>query len=126
MRRRSCAAAKEYWTNRTDRTHIARGGTEKIRHMFLLAKVRGFGLFLIVGHELVRTRAAYFRFLAVIKECRSAISRAAADQARRVGFGDGGIFVRAVERPMHGIGRDTMEIAFLAEIAFIFNEEPNL
>ena len=43
-----------------------RGETENFT-MLLLAKVCGFGLFLIVRNELVCSGAAYLRFLAFVK-----------------------------------------------------------
>src|SRR5262245_33517138 len=41
-------------------------------------------------------------------------------------FGNGRILVGPIKRPMHRVGGDTMKIAFLAEITFVFDKKPNL
>ena len=43
-----------------------------------------------------------------------------------MGFGHRSVFVRAIERPVHGVGGDAVKIAFFTEIAVVFNEEPDL
>ena len=91
--------------------------------MLSLAEVCGLGLFLIVGHELICSGAADRRFFAFVKERGGAISGAPADQSRCMGFGDGGVLVRAIKRPMYRVGRDTMKVAFLAEVAFDLSQK---
>src|SRR5437899_8763861 len=93
---------------------------------FLLAKVCGLGFFLIVGNEPVCPRAADVGLFAFVKQRCGTIASTPADEPRSMGLGDGGVFVRAVERPMHRVGRDPMEVAFLTEVTFVLDEEPDL
>ena len=43
-----------------------------------------------------------------------------------MGFCHRGIFIRAIECPVNGIGRNTMEVALLTQVAFILDEKPDL
>src|SRR5512135_1808486 len=92
----------------------------------LFAEVFGLGGVLVVGNKLIGSRATDLGCFALIEQRGSAGSGAPADQPRRMGLGDGGVFVRAIEGPMHGVRGNAMEVAFLAEVARVSDEEPDL
>src|SRR6266511_597376 len=127
MRRSSCpGAAAGYRNNAANKMHSSHSVNKTFSTIVLLAKVCSLGFFLIVGHKLVCARTADLALFAFVKQRCGTITGTPADEARSMGFGDGGVFVRAVERPVHRVGRDAMEVAFLTEVTFVFDEEPDL
>src|SRR6478672_12611357 len=92
----------------------------------LFAEVRGLCFLLVVGDELIRARTADFGPLAFIEERCRAIAGTPSDQSRSVGFCHRGIFIRAIECPVNCIGRNTMEVALLTQVALILDEKPDL
>src|SRR5512146_3345238 len=124
MRRCSCAVADESSINRTNTTCTPHKQPKKPRFMpSLFAEVFGLGGVLVVGNKLIGSRATDLGCFALIEQRGGAGSGAPADQPRRMGLGDGGVFVRAIDCPMHGVRGNAMEVAFLAEVARVSDEE---
>src|SRR6266545_8079050 len=127
MRRSSCpGAAVGYRNNAANKMHSSHSVNKTFSTIVLLAKVCGLGFFLIVGNEPVCPRTADLALFVFVKQRCGTIAGTPPDQPRSMGFGDGGVFVRAVERPVHRIGGDAMEVAFLTEVTFVLDEEPDL
>src|ERR1043166_9380579 len=74
----------------------------------------------------VRPGVADLRVLAVVEQGDGARAGALADEPRRVRFGDDRLLVGAVPRPVNFVRRHALEVALLALIALLLDEEPYL
>src|SRR6185295_14155560 len=80
----------------------------------------------VVVDVAVRPGIADLRLLAVVEQGDGAGTGALADEPRRVRFGDDRLLVGAVPRPVDFVRRHALEVALLALIGLLLDEEPYL
>src|ERR671919_273338 len=76
-----------------------------------LGEIFRFRRSLIVGHELIHSRAAHLRLLVVVEKADGIVARPAADKSRSMGFSDRGILIGTIPCPVNRVGGNPLEIA---------------
>src|SRR5882724_11258796 len=80
----------------------------------------------VISNVLVFARSADRRVFVVVKESHCSLGASTSNQRGSVRFGNRGVLVRAIPRPVSLVGRYPLEIPLSTVKAAIFDEKPNL